>query len=80
MSVNAESFRAVVEGVALRKRHVRRTQETPKGGVVDKEASIHISNLMIVCPRCNKSTKAGRKLIQDRMVRVCKKCGEAFAS
>ena len=79
LSVDRESLRAVVEGVALRKVHVRRTQETPKGGVIEKESTLHISNLMVVCPKCDKPTRVGRQMDRDRSVRACKKCGEVFS-
>ncbi|MBI4178727.1 50S ribosomal protein L24 [bacterium] len=77
LSVNRQKFRAVVEGVALRKRHVRRTQQNPKGGVVEKEASIAVSNLMLVCPKCNAPSRMGRRRVDGRALRVCKKCNEA---
>ncbi len=80
LSVDREKLRAIVERVALRKRHVRRTQDNPKGGVVEKESSLHISNLMLVCPRCGKPTRAGRKVENGQSRRVCKKCNEVVAS
>ncbi len=80
LGIDREAFRAVVEGVAIRKKHVRRTQDNPKGGVVEKETSIHISNLMVICPKCSKATRVGRKIQDGRLVRVCGKCGEAFPS
>lgn len=80
MSVNMESSRAVVEGVGMRKRHVRKTRDNPQGGIVEKESSVHISNLMVVCPKCSKPTRVARKLVREKYVRACKSCGEAFAS
>lgn len=80
LSVDREKFRAVVEGVSLRKIHVRRTQQNPKGGVIEKESSLHLSNLMVICPKCQKPARTGRKTDQGKSVRVCKKCNEVMAS
>lgn len=80
LGIDRAALRAVVEGVAIRKKHVRRSQDNPKGGVVEKETPIHISNLIVICPKCSKATRVGRKMEENRSVRVCRKCGEAFPS
>ncbi|AEH45336.1 ribosomal protein L24 [Thermodesulfatator indicus DSM 15286] len=68
--------RAIVEGVNIVKRHMKPTPYT-EGGIVEKPAPVHISNLMVFCPKCNKGVKVGRKFLEDgTKVRVCKKCGE----
>ncbi len=68
--------RVVVEKVNVVKRHQRATQNV-KGGILEKEAPIHISNVMLICPECGEPTRVGYKLLQDgRKVRSCKKCGE----
>ena len=68
--------RVVVEGVNLIKRH---TKPNPgrqiKGGVVEREAPLHASNVQVVCPECGKATRIGRKILGDgRKVRICRKC------
>lgn len=74
--------RAIVEGINLIKRHTRPTSKSPQGGIVEKEASIHVSNLMIVCPKCNQPSKTKHAIIKDEArekdirVRVCKNCNE----
>jgi large subunit ribosomal protein L24 len=69
--------RLLVEGVNFIKRHSRPTQGNPKGGIVEKEAPIHISNVMVVCPKCNTPTKIGTSRLEDaRRTRLCKQCGE----
>lgn len=69
--------RVVVEGVNVVKRHQRPTRQVMQGGIVEKEAPIHISNVMLVCPRCNRPTRTGRRQLEDgRRVRTCKRCGE----
>ena len=66
----------VVEGVNMIKRH---TKPNPgkgvKGGIVEREASLHASNVQLVCPECNAQTRVGHKILGDgRKVRVCRKC------
>ncbi len=74
----AKNNRAYVEGVNLVKRHLRAAPGR-SAGIVEKEASIHISNLMLVCPKCTDPVRIGRKILDDgSKVRVCKKCGEAI--
>ena len=71
-----EKNRLVVEGVNMMKRHTRpNPQKNVKGGVVEREASLHASNVQIVCPECGKPTRIGKKILDDgRKVRVCRKC------
>ncbi len=68
--------RVFVERVNMIKRHQKPTQ-TSQGGIVEKEASIHASNVAPVCPKCNKGVRIGFKIHEDgTKVRVCRKCGE----
>jgi large subunit ribosomal protein L24 len=71
-----ERGRAVVERVNMIKRHTRpNPQRNIKGGLVEREASIDVSNLMVVCPECDKSTRVRRKSLEDgRKVRTCVAC------
>jgi large subunit ribosomal protein L24 len=68
--------RVVVEGVNIIKRHTKpNPQRQIKGGVVEREAPVHASNVQVVCPECGKATRIGRKVLGDgRKVRVCRKC------
>ncbi|MEW6243221.1 MAG: 50S ribosomal protein L24 [Bacillota bacterium] len=67
----------IVEGVNVAKRHTKPTQKIMQGGIIDKELPIHVSNVMLVCPRCSKPTKVGSRFLEDgRKVRTCKSCGE----
>ena len=68
--------RVLVEGVNIVKRHTRPTQKNPQGGIIEREAPIHISNVMLICPRCNKPARVGRKITEEGKFRVCKRCGE----
>jgi large subunit ribosomal protein L24 len=70
------SNRLVVEGVNFIKRHTKpNPQRQVKGGVVEREAALHASNVQLVCPECGKPTRLGRKILGDgRKVRICRKC------
>lgn len=70
--------RAIVEGLNFVNKHTRpNPQKNIKGGILPKEASIHLSNLMIVCKRCNKPARVGFSVLQDgHKGRVCKNCNE----
>jgi len=78
LKVFVEGNRAIVEGINFVNRHTRANpQRNIKGGILPKESSIHLSNLMVVCKRCNKHSRVGISLMQDgRKVRVCKNCNE----
>ncbi len=68
--------RLIVEGVNLIKRHTRpNPQRSIKGGIVEREAALHASNVQLVCPECGKVTRIGRRVLADgRKVRICRKC------
>ena len=71
-----EKNRLIVEGVNLIKRHTRpNPAKNIKGGVVQREASLHASNVQLVCPECGAHTRVGHKVLEDgRKVRICRKC------
>jgi len=63
----------------LIKRHTKPRGVQQPGGIVEKEASVHLSNVLPICPRCNKPTRVGHRRTGDAVaVRVCRRCGEAF--
>jgi large subunit ribosomal protein L24 len=68
--------RVVVEGVNMIKRHTKpNPQRQIKGGLVEREAPLHASNVQVVCPECGKATRIGRRILGDgRKVRICRKC------
>ena len=70
------SNRVIVEGVNKVKRHTKPSQKAPQGGILTKEAPLHVSKVMVICPACKKPTRTGKKLVDGRYVRACKKCGE----
>jgi len=76
--------RLIIEGVNIVKRHSRASQKNPQGGIVQKEAPIHLSNVKIICPKCGKATRLGHAAVTDATsgkktkMRVCKQCNEMF--
>jgi len=76
LRVIPDKTRVVVEGVNFVKRHTRpNPQRNIKGGIVEREASLHLSNVQLVCPECSEPTRIGRRLLEDgRRVRFCRKC------
>lgn len=70
--------RVIVERVNLVKRHTRPSRLS-QGGILEKEAPIHVSNVMLICSRCDRPVRTGKAILADgRKVRVCKRCGEAI--
>ncbi len=77
LEVNREKERALVEGVNLISKHTKPNAKSPQGGIIKKEAPIHISNLMLVDPASGKPTRIGRRLNdKNKLVRYSKKSGE----
>ena len=76
IKVVTEKNRLIVEGVNLIKRHTRpNPAKNVKGGIVSREASLHASNVQLVCPESGAMTRIGRKVLDDgRKVRICRKC------
>ena len=71
--------RVVVEGVNFIKRHVRAAREVRQAGIIEREAPIHVSNVMLLCSKCNRPARVGFRFLQDgRKVRVCRSCGEVI--
>lgn len=70
--------RVVIEGVNVVKRHMKPKSTTARqAGIIEKEAPLHISNVALVCPKCEKPTRVGHRFLPDgTKVRVCKRCDE----
>jgi large subunit ribosomal protein L24 len=79
LRVLREKDRAVVERINLIKRHTKPQEMNQQGQIVEKEASIHVSNLQLICPECTKTGRIGKKTLDDgTKVRYCKNCGESI--
>ena len=71
--------KTIVEGVAVATMHKKPRGQAQPGGIIKQEAAIDASNVMVVCSKCKKATRIGRKILEDgSSVRYCKKCGETF--
>lgn len=75
LEVFPKKGRVVVEKVNIVKRHTKPTQSLPQGGILEKEAPIASSNVMLFCSECNNVTRVSVKETEAGKVRVCKKCG-----
>jgi large subunit ribosomal protein L24 len=77
LEIKRDKNRAIVEGVNLVSKHTKPNAKAPQGGIIKKEAAVHISNLMLVDPTTGKPTRVGRKLNDsNKLVRYSKKSGE----
>ena len=77
LEVIRDKDRAIVEGVNMVKKHTKPNSKNPQGGILEKEAPIHISNLMLVDPKTGAATRVGRRLDDNgKLVRYSKKSGE----
>lgn len=75
--VSPNKNRAIVEALNMVTHHERPSARNPQGGMIQKEAPLHASNLLLVCTKCNTPTRVGRRILDDgTKVRVCKKCSE----
>jgi large subunit ribosomal protein L24 len=77
LRVYPDKGRVLIESVNVVKRHTRPTQANQDGGIIEKEAALAISNVMLVCAACSKPTRTGVRLLEDgSKARFCKKCNE----
>jgi large subunit ribosomal protein L24 len=77
LEVNREKERAIVEGVNMVSKHTKPNAKAPQGGILKKEAPIHLSNLMLIDPASGKPTRIGKRLNdKNKLVRYSKKSGE----
>ena len=74
LKIDREAQRVTVEGLRLVKRHLRKTPQQPEGGIVEKPGTIHISDLQVVCAKCDKPTRVGIRADGDKKKRFCKNC------
>jgi large subunit ribosomal protein L24 len=86
LKVFPKDNKVIIEGVNLRKRHTKPNQKNPQGGIVEKEAPIHVSNVMIIDPKTNEPTRIGKQIIIDektgkkKRARILKASGDMLAS
>jgi large subunit ribosomal protein L24 len=93
LKVDAKNGRVLIEKINLVKKHTKPSQQSPQGGIVEKELPLHYSKVLLLCPKCNcgrrhgislvsKTAKKGAKGTSEKAaqvkVRICKKCGETL--
>lgn len=77
LSVYPAKGRVIIEKINIIKRHMRPSRKYTQGGIIEKEAPLHISNVMLICPKCSKPTRISSTVLSDgKKVRACKKCRE----
>ncbi|MDR0557317.1 MAG: 50S ribosomal protein L24 [Treponema sp.] len=77
LKILRDKDRVVVEGLNIVKKARKRRNQQDRGGIIEIEAPLHISNVQIICKKCG-PTRIGIKIDGDKKIRVCKKCGEAL--
>jgi len=79
LKVNRKKNRVLVENVNIMKRHTKPTAKTKQGGIVEGEAAIQVSNVMVMCNKCVTPTRIKMQRLEDgKKIRACTKCGEAL--
>ncbi|XOB41052.1 MAG: 50S ribosomal protein L24 [Candidatus Nealsonbacteria bacterium] len=68
--------KVLIEGVNLIKKHQKPKKSGEKGQIIEKPAPINVSNVKMICSKCNKATRVGYKLVGDKKYRICKKCNK----
>ncbi len=77
IAVETEKNRLLVESVNIIKKHMKPSKKYSQGGIIEKEASVHRSNVMFVCPKCIKPTRLRNMILENgKKIRSCKQCGE----
>lgn len=79
LRVLPDKDRIIVERLNMVKRHSKPRGQQQPGGIVEKEAAIHASNIMIMCDKCNAPVRIGHKILNDeKKIRICRRCNEAL--
>ncbi|MEW6601220.1 MAG: 50S ribosomal protein L24 [Nitrospirota bacterium] len=77
LSVDPGKNRLLVERLNIIKKHMKPSKKYSQGGIIEKEAPFHMSNVMLVCPKCSKPTRIGNSILENgKKIRSCRKCGE----
>jgi len=77
LGVDPGNNRLLVERLNMIKKHMKPSKKYSQGGIIEKEAPVHMSNVMLVCPKCSKPTRIGNSILENgKKIRSCRKCGE----
>ena len=79
LRVFPEDGRIMVEGIQMIKRHTRATQQRQQAGIIEREGKVHISNVMLICAKCDRGVRVGHRVLENgKKVRVCRRCDEVL--
>ena len=79
LSVDSMKNRIVIESINIVKRHMKPSKKYQQGGIIEREAPVNLSNVMLLCTKCNKPTRVGNTMLENgKKIRSCKKCGEVI--
>jgi len=79
LSIDSMKHRLVIEGINVVKKHMKPSKKYQQGGIIEREAPLKLSNVMLLCAKCDKPTKIGNTILENgKKIRSCKKCGEVI--
>lgn len=79
LSIYPSKGRLLIEKINMIRKHMKPSRKYAQGGIIEKEAPLHISNIMLICPKCNKPTRISNASLEaGKKVRMCKKCREVM--
>lgn len=79
LSILPQKGRVIIEGVNIIKKHQKPSKKYAKGGIIEKEGTLNISNVMLICPKCSRPSRIGSSSVDEgKKVRTCKKCKEVI--
>src|SRR5215475_10308483 len=77
LQVFPQEGRLAVERINMIKRHTRPTRQMQQGGIIEREGKLHVSNVMLICSKCERGVRIGHRILEDKKkVRICRRCGE----
>lgn len=76
LKVLPKEEKIIVEGINLRKKHIRPKRSGEKGQVIEVPSPLHVSNVKLICPKCGKAVRIGYRITNKKKFRICKKCGQ----
>ncbi len=77
LSILPSKDRILIESLNMIKRHMKPSKKYSQGGIIEREAPVHLSKVMLVCPKCSKPTRIGNTMLENgKKIRSCKKCRE----
>jgi len=74
--VYKKSGKVLIPQINMYKKHMKKTEQMPQGGIVDIPRPLEVSNVMLVCPKCKKPARVGLEVVDGKKFRVCKKCNK----